>query len=328
MADRYDSDYGSRYGGGGGHRDHYGSKPSRPMPTEPPFTAFVGNLPDGVVQSDIDEIFRGIKIKSTRLVRDKETDRFKGYCYVEFNDLESLKEALEFDSADLQGRSLRVDIAEGRRSDRGGGFGNRRGGGPGGGDVTITIHLYAAFTDFDRGGGRGGGPRDGGRYGGDRGGGGGFRGGFTDRGGDRDFERPRSDGQQQWQVSFAACLSREALRRRGPPGGGGPPRDRRPPDTEEFREASSEEASMRPRLKLLPRTVQKPVCDVAETASRSAIFGGAKPRDEKVYEKTRKTSEGEAPPLANAHSESPPLLRPATGAGAQPASAAAIKREH
>lgn len=238
------------------------------MPTEPPFTAFVGNLPDGVVQSDIDEIFHGIRIKSTRLVRDKETDKFKGYCYVEFFDLESLKEALEFDSADLQGRSLRVDIAEGRRSDRGGGFGNRRGG-PGGGG------------GFERGGGRGGGPRDGGppRYG-DRGGRpggdrGGFRGGFSDRPSDRDFDR-------------------------GPPGGGGgfsrgPPRggDRRPGDSEEFREPTAEELSQRPRLKLLPRTVRAPVNDVADTSNRSAIFGGAKPRDEKVFDKGRKTSEGD-----------------------------------
>uniref|UniRef100_A0A1E1XGC4 Eukaryotic translation initiation factor 4H n=1 Tax=Amblyomma aureolatum TaxID=187763 RepID=A0A1E1XGC4_9ACAR len=283
MADRYDSDYGSRFGG---HRDHYG-KPSRPMPTEPPFTAFVGNLPDGVVQSDIDEIFHGIRIKSTRLVRDKETDKFKGYCYVEFYDLESLKEALEFDSADLQGRSLRVDIAEGRRSDRGGGFGNRRGG-PGGGG------------GFDRGGGRGGGPRDGGpRDGGPRDGGpprygdrdrggrpgdrGGFRGGFPDR--PSDFDR-------------------------GPPGGGfqsrGPPRERRPGDNEEFREPTSEELSARPRLKLLPRTVRAPVCDVADTSSRSAIFGQAKPRDEKVYEQTRKTSEGDDFP----HSDPLPSFRP------------------
>uniref|UniRef100_A0A224YYK4 Eukaryotic translation initiation factor 4H n=1 Tax=Rhipicephalus zambeziensis TaxID=60191 RepID=A0A224YYK4_9ACAR len=268
MADRYDGDFGSRFGG---HRDHYG-KQSRPMPTEPPFTAFVGNLPDGVVQSDIDEIFHGIRIKSTRLVRDKETDKFKGYCYVEFFDLDSLKEALEFDSADLQGRSLRVDIAEGRRSDRGGGFGNRRGG-PGGGG-------------FDRGGGRGGGPRDGGprdggppRYG-DRGGRpggdrGGFRGGFSDRPSDRDFDRGPPGGAGGFN--------------RGPPRGG----DRRPGDSEEFREPTAEERSQRPRLKLLPRTVHAPVNDLADTSTRSAIFGGAKPRDEKVYEKGRKTSEGD-----------------------------------
>ena len=46
----------------------------------------------------------------------------------------------------------------------------------------------------------------------------------------------------------------------------------------------AEEASHRPRLKLLPRSVKDPVNDVANAMQQAKIFGGAKPRDEKQYE--------------------------------------------
>lgn len=42
------------FGGGGGG----GQKPRKQMPTEPPFTAFVGNLPRGVVQGDVIRILQ------------------------------------------------------------------------------------------------------------------------------------------------------------------------------------------------------------------------------------------------------------------------------
>lgn len=52
-----------------------------------------------------------------------------------------------------------------------------------------------------------------------------------------------------------------------------------------------DEAAARPRLKLLPRSVKDPVNAVADTSSRSSIFGEAKPRDEKVFSSNKKSDD-------------------------------------
>lgn len=51
----------------------------------------------------------------------------------------------------------------------------------------------------------------------------------------------------------------------------------------------------RPRLNLKPRTVDKtgPVNELADTVSRTSIFGSGRPRDEKAYEE-RKRKESES----------------------------------
>lgn len=91
------------------------------MPTEPPYLAFVGNLPQGLVQGDVNLIFDKMTVRSVRLVKDRETDQFKGYCYVEFETLEDLKEALNLDGQiilDNASEALRIDIADQKKNDR------------------------------------------------------------------------------------------------------------------------------------------------------------------------------------------------------------------
>ena len=81
----------------------------------------MGNLPQGLVQGDVEKIFENFEVKNVRLVKDRETDQFKGFCYVEFETLDNLERALEFDGRiklDDISAPLRIDIAERKKNER------------------------------------------------------------------------------------------------------------------------------------------------------------------------------------------------------------------
>ncbi|CAH0402810.1 unnamed protein product [Chilo suppressalis] len=262
MAGRSGFDDGNPRDFGGGGRRTVGG---RPLPSEPPYKAYVGNLPSGLIQGDINRIFPDLSIKSVRLVMDKETDKFKGFCYVEFEYLEDLIRAIEMSGVlNVDGNFIKIDVAEEKRNDRGGGFDRgRRDGGRDGRDG----------REGGRGGGGGGGGfrRDGGGRERERGGGGGggerwAEGGRGSRGGS---EEPRAG---DWG-------------RRAGPGPGPAPAPQRPPRRNfDDMPPSRPDTTGRPKLKLEPRTVKEPVNSLASTSQASSIFGGARPREERLKE--------------------------------------------
>eukprot|EP00116_Pleurobrachia_bachei_P002631 sb/3462893/ len=270
----------NRHGGFSGGSHQYGS---RPMPTEAPFIAFVGNLPAGCVQGDLEMIFKTVTIKNVRLIRDKETDSFKGYCYVEVQTLEDLKEALSYHGAVFMDRPLKVDIGgeprkRGDNNNRGGNRGgNQRGnqgnqqqfkGNNGGGDdqwfVSGRGGRQKNAAPEQRGGGGGGGGRGDYNRGGDRGGDYQRGGDSYNRGGDRGGDGRRGGGYQDGHDD----RSRPRYNSRS-----------RSSESEDIR-PSAEEMEGRPKLKLAPRTKQASVEEVTEGVKKSSIFGCGRARDE------------------------------------------------
>lgn len=89
---------------------------------------YVGNLPFSTTDDDLSELFNPFgTVNSARVIKDKFTDRSRGFGFVEMeNDEEADKAISEVNGKSIDGRMLKVSEARPRQDKRRGG-----GGGPG-----------------------------------------------------------------------------------------------------------------------------------------------------------------------------------------------------
>ncbi|HRO91234.1 MAG TPA: RNA-binding protein [Promineifilum sp.] len=127
---------------------------------------YVGNLPFDTDEEQVRELFSTYgDVKSVDMINDRETGRFRGFCFVAMDNSEADAAIQALNGYSMGGRPLKVNEAK-PREERPGGTGG--GGGRGG---------YGGGRPDNRGGGGGrGGYGGGGGRGGDR---------DRDRGGDR-----------------------------------------------------------------------------------------------------------------------------------------------
>lgn len=94
---------------------------------------FVGSLSWNTDDQGLYDAFsRFGEIREAKVVTDRDSGRSRGFGFVTFTDASAAQKALqEMNGAELDGRTLNVDVAQ-ERGGGGGGRGPRRGGGGGG----------------------------------------------------------------------------------------------------------------------------------------------------------------------------------------------------
>lgn len=89
---------------------------------------YVGNLAFHATEDLINQHFSACgEVVSVSVMLDRNTGRSRGFAFVEMATADAAQKAVaELNGTDLQGRALRVDIAEERRGGGGGGGGRGR----------------------------------------------------------------------------------------------------------------------------------------------------------------------------------------------------------
>jgi RNA recognition motif-containing protein len=113
--------------GDGGHEEDFPPPPKKEYdwPSEPPFTAYVGNLSyklsepamlaEGIVKLAKDQLKTDVTIVDSRLARNRQgedQERHRGFGYIQFETLEQLKAVVEgLGGFKLAGRPIQLDTA-------------------------------------------------------------------------------------------------------------------------------------------------------------------------------------------------------------------------
>jgi RNA recognition motif-containing protein len=95
--------------------DGYSVREELPLPTQPPYTAHLGNMSFDATQGDVADFFQDCDVSSVRIVEDKMDRKPKGFGYVEFNTVDGLKKALTLNGTNMGGRMIRISVADPRK---------------------------------------------------------------------------------------------------------------------------------------------------------------------------------------------------------------------
>ncbi|CAH9079637.1 unnamed protein product [Cuscuta epithymum] len=100
----------------------------------PQFRCFVGGLNFNTIQDDLERTFANYgKVTETKIIKDRETERSRGFGFVTFETEKGMKDAIAgLNGMELDGRTVTVNEAQPRENSgggsRSGGYGNREGG--------------------------------------------------------------------------------------------------------------------------------------------------------------------------------------------------------
>ncbi len=93
---------------------------------------FVGNLAFSTTKEDLEAAFAVYgPVVEVKIPLDRDTGRVRGFAFVTFENQQSAEKALAMDGQELNGRPIRVNVAQEKKA--GGASGGGRSGGAGGG---------------------------------------------------------------------------------------------------------------------------------------------------------------------------------------------------